>query len=149
MGMCWFGYFTERVMKVVLVSCVKSKLAHPAPAAELYTSSLFRGSLNYAKRLKPDRVFILSALHGLVEPTQVIAPYEETLNGKPKAVLQQWADRVAIQLSTVADLDKDHFVFLAGNNYRKFLLPKMSSYEVPLEGKGLGKQLSFYASQKP
>ena len=133
-------------MKIVLLSCVKSKLTHRTRAADLYTSPLFKGSVKYARSLKPDQIFILSAKYGLLDLDQVVEPYEETLNGKPVAVLRAWAEGVARQLAGKTDLANDTFVFLAGNAYRKYLIPYMSSYEVPLEGKTMGQQLSFYAN---
>ena len=70
-------------MRVALVSCVKSKLSRPAPARELYTSMLFRGLRTIAER-DCDHWFILSAMHGLVEPWSMIEPYERTLNAMPR-----------------------------------------------------------------
>jgi hypothetical protein len=49
----------------VLVSCVKDKLDHPAPAKDLYTSDLFRKARGYAERVGVPW-FILSSEHGLV-----------------------------------------------------------------------------------
>jgi len=40
-------------------------------------------------------------------------------------------------------LDKEEFVFLAGNNYRKFLLPRIKNYKIPMLGLGIGKQLKW------
>ena len=40
-------------------------------------------------------------------------------------------------------LNKDEFVFLAGNNYRKFLLPHIKNYKIPMLGLGIGKQLKW------
>ena len=37
---------------------------------------------------------MLSAEHGLVDPDEVIAPYDKTLNNVPIAVRRQWAERV-------------------------------------------------------
>jgi hypothetical protein len=49
--------------------------------------------------------------------------------------------RVLYRLSQAADLQEDHFIFLAGQKYRSYLIPRMRSYEVPLEGLPIGKQL--------
>ena len=133
-------------MKVVLISCVKGKLSHSAVAAELYTSTLFTGSLKYARRLNADRIYILSAKYGLLELDQVVEPYEETLKGKPVSVVRSWAYRVITELGRRTDLQSDRFVLLAGENYRKHLLKYIHSFEIPLQGKNFGQQLSFYAS---
>ena len=65
-------------MRIGIVACSKTKLATPAPAKDLYTSPLFKAARAYCERTY-DRWFILSALHGLVEPETVIEPYDVTL----------------------------------------------------------------------
>ena len=40
--------------KIVLISCVKTKLPHKAKAKDLYISSLFRYNLKFARQIKPD-----------------------------------------------------------------------------------------------
>jgi hypothetical protein len=43
----------------------------------------------------------------------------------------------------VVDLNTDEFVFLAGNNYRKYLLPSINNYKIPMLGLSIGKQLKW------
>ena len=62
------------------------------------------------------------------------------------ALLRAWAGGVTEQLKTKADLLQDHFVFLAGDKYRKHLLPHIASYEIPLQGMPIGKQLQYLAT---
>jgi hypothetical protein len=57
---------------VVLVGCVKTKLAHAAPARDLYTSTLFRGRRRYAEQTQRPW-FILSARWGLLAPQEAVA----------------------------------------------------------------------------
>ena len=122
-------------MVIALVSCGKSKLAHKAMACELYTGTLFKLSYEYAIN-NSDQVFILSAKHGLVHPNTRIEPYNETLNGKSKHDQKKWAYKVLQTLPKA-----DHYIILAGENYRKYITQKMCSYEVPLEGLSFGHQL--------
>ena len=126
---------------IVLLSCVKKKRSHKAPAEDLYVSSLFRLCLAYAKSLKPDAIYILSAKYGLVPLERQIEPYEVTLNAMPDREVRVWADRVLDQLHAVADLGHDRFVFLAGNKYRKYLVPHLRLFEIPLAGLPIGRQL--------
>ena len=128
--------------KIILISCVKSKLSHRAMAQNLYTSTLFRSNLSYARKLKPDAIYILSAKYGLVELDQEVDPYEMTLNTMGENQKKAWANQVLAVLKTKANLDSDHFIFLAGNNYRKYLLPHIRNFEIPLEGLSFGQQLS-------
>lgn len=127
--------------KIVLISCVSQKLPHKARVEDLYISTLFKLNLKYARKLKPDAIFILSAMHGLLELDAEIAPYNVTLNEMPSAERRAWAKIVLEQLRKHTNLQDDHFVFLAGQNYRKYLAPSLASFEVPLERLPIGKQL--------
>ena len=127
--------------KIVLISCVKSKLKYPAKAKDLYTSTLFQSNLQYAYQLKPDTIYILSAKYGLLELDQIITPYELTLNTMTEAEKKGWSRRVLDVLQKKADLKSDLFVILAGMNYRKYLLPEITHFEIPLEGLSFGRQL--------
>ena len=128
---------------IVLISCVSKKLPRKAKARDLYISPLFRMNLKYAQQFSPQQIFILSAKYGLLELDEEIEPYDITLNEMSAYERRRWADNVVSQLQVHCDLEKDHFVFLAGEKYRQYLLPHLKSYEVPLAGLGIGKQLGF------
>lgn len=130
-------------MRIVLISCVSKKLPRKAKAKELYISPLFKLNLQYAKSLQPDEVFILSAKYGLLDLNDEIEPYNETLNKKSNKKIKLWAEKVIEKLKQEADLEKDEFIFLAGEKYRKYLLPKIKNSEIPLQNLGIGKQLKF------
>ena len=107
---------------IVLISCASRKRTHKAKAGEMYVSRLFGLSLDYAKSLNADEIFILSAKYGLLHLDDEIEPYDITLKQMPRAVVRDWADKVIEQLASVTDLQRDHVIFLAGNNYRKYLI---------------------------
>lgn len=130
--------------KVALISCVSEKERSALPAKDLYVSRLFRGAYQYAKQIGAEKIFILSARYGLVEETEVIAPYDETLNSKPIADRKAWAAGVLESLNEKTDLQKDEFVILAGKKYREFLVDQLANVSIPLEGMSIGKQLDFY-----
>ncbi len=129
--------------KIVLISCVSKKLNHKSKAQDLYISPLFKKNLVYAKSLNPDNVFILSAGHGLLGLNEYVEPYDKTLNKMSANEIKEWSNLILKQLQKVSDLNKDEFVFLAGNNYRKFLLTKIKNYKIPMMGLGIGKQLKW------
>ena len=133
----------NRTRNIVLISCVKTKVSHRAKAKDLYTSARFRYSLEYARTLKPDAIYVLSALYGLLELDQVVDTYDFTLVGKSESFKQEWADQVLRVLKTKTDLKRDHFIVLASNNYRKYLLDEMESFEIPMEHLNQGQQLQF------
>lgn len=129
--------------KIALIACSKTKSSQPSPAAELYCSPLFKKSLAYARSLNPDKIFILSALHGVIELSEMVAPYDESLLTSTPNKLKQWATKVTAQLEAKSDLKNDEFIFLAGKRYYENLIPQISHYTLPLEGLGLGERLSF------
>jgi len=127
--------------KIVLLSCVSKKRPAKTKAEDLYCSTLFKLSLTFAKRLAPDHIFILSAKYGLVRLDDMIEPYDTTLNDMTKQDRKQWADSVLRQLKETVDCEEDHFIILAGSKYRQYLIPALVSYEIPLAGQTIGKQL--------
>ncbi|MDD3014385.1 MAG: hypothetical protein PHC34_11840 [Candidatus Gastranaerophilales bacterium] len=127
--------------KIVLISCVSKKLSYKAKAKYFYISSLFKYNLKYAQKLSADKIFILSAKYGLLNLEQEIEPYNETLNDKSASAVKEWAGNVINKLKEEIDIDNDNVIFLAGEKYRKYLLPKIKNYEIPLEGLPIGKQL--------
>jgi len=120
---------------------VKTKLNHSTKAEDLYISDLFVKNLAFARKLKPDHIFILSAKYGLLKLNDRIAPYELTLNNMPVHERRAWATGVISELRKYVNLDQDEFIFLAGNKYREFLLPYLRNYKIPFEGLTLGNQL--------
>jgi len=129
--------------QIVLISCVSKKLENKSKAKDLYLSSLFTKSLKYATSIKPDNIFILSAKYGLVGLNQEIEPYDITLNKMYPNEIKDWAKIVLNQLNKSTDLKIDEFIFLAGNNYRKHLLPEITNYKIPMEGLRIGEQLRW------
>jgi cytoplasmic iron level regulating protein YaaA (DUF328/UPF0246 family) len=95
------------------------------------------------KKIRSDKIFILSAKYGLLELDDEIYPYNETLNTKNEHEKRIWAKNVLNKLSEIADLEKDEFIFLAGKEYRKYLLPEIKNYEIPLFGLRIGEQLKW------
>lgn len=64
---------------IVVIACGAQKSDEPAPAGQLYTSPHFQLTYRAARKLAEDqgaRVLILSALHGLVDPSTVLEPYD-------------------------------------------------------------------------
>jgi hypothetical protein len=128
--------------KIILISCSNKKLSHRARARDLYVSPLFKLQLAFAQSLKPKAIFILSAKYGLVDLGRMLEPYDQTLNTMSAREVQHWAKKVRRQMDGKIDFERDEVVFLAGEKYRKYLLPHFRNISVPLKGLGIGKQLS-------
>src|SRR5947209_4402133 len=106
-------------LTIGLVGCAQTKAYSPGPAAQFYTSALFRKAAEYCRR-QYDRWFILSARHGLVAPQQVITPYDESLVGKPRTLREAWAIGVVTALRQ-RGLQRQRFFIHAGRSYADVL----------------------------
>lgn len=141
--------------KIVLIACVSKKKPFKAKAKDLYISQLFKSSLAYAYSLKPDKIFILSALHHLLDLEKKIEPYDFTLSNIPKSkrkhglrVLNpsekiEWGKKVVEMLLKQADLQNDQFIILGGQEYIKPIKPFIKNIDDRLKGLGIGGRISF------
>jgi hypothetical protein len=130
---------------LVLISCVKSKMARAAPARELYTSAWFRGVRDFVET-RGGRWFLLSSQYGLVAPDAVIAPYDYTLNSLGVAERQAWANKVLERLlPETADFRR--IVIFAGARYREFLITPLKQrglvIDIPMHHLRRGEQLAW------
>lgn len=139
---------SPNIAVVGLVGCVKSKLSVPSRAADLYTSTLFRGRRAWVET-NCDRWYILSAKHGLIGPDEVLAPYDESLLDMSRVDRQAWARRVLAELTeTLGRLDPYAFEMHAGAAYSDFgladgLRRAGASVSFPVHGLNFGRQLAF------
>ncbi len=131
---------------IVLISCCKEKLPFPSPAEKLYQSTRFIKALAYAKSIKPDAIYILSAKHHVVELTQTLEWYDEKLQNKNSNERKEWAEICLQFLKEKHDLTEDKFIILAGFDYYHGLLGQngICNYELPLEGLTHGKVLHWF-----
>ena len=134
---------------VALLSCVKSKQNAACRAEHMYTSSLFRKMLAYARTLNPKAIYILSARYGLLALDEKIEPYEKTLKSMSPHHKSDWATGVIRDLRQKCDLAHDRFVILAGEGYRKGLVSSIEHYSVPMDGLSFGQQLRWLGENTP
>ena len=134
-----------------LVSCVSVKRAVPSRARDLYASPWFRKARACVEAMG-CRWYILSAKYGLLDPNTTIDPYNQTLKTMPVSRRRAWASGVIEQLGPrLAGVNS--VAFLAGSAYREFLERELRgrglTIYVPMEGMGIGRQLSWLADQTP
>jgi len=126
-------------MKTIgLIACSSTKQLGTHRAAELYTSPLFRLSRAWVERHCADGWYILSAKHHLLHPDVQVASYDHALGDLPAAQRSLWSCIVAKQLEALMPC---RFIVLAGELYRQAL--NGLTYEKPLEGLGIGRQLQW------
>ena len=135
--------------RLLLITCVKKKLSTPAPARDLYVSSLFKKELAYAERSGLPW-FILSAEHGLVAPDEWLAPYERYLPDTPSSFREVWGLWVAERLTLLEGSLRGAVIEIhAGAAYvdalRGPLAAKGATLVDRLAGLTVGQRLAWYA----
>ena len=134
---------------IYLVSCVSKKQIKPSRAKELYISDLFTKARSYVEATGAYW-YILSAEHGLLSPEDMVEPYNKTLNTMPIDERRCWGEQVCADLHRIL-IRGDAVVLIAGAKYREFLIPFLIdagiTVEVPLKGKRIGEQLSWFKGQ--
>lgn len=133
---------------IVLISCSSKKLDKKAKAIDLYSSTLFKKSINYARFLNPDKIYILSALHGLVDINEELDPYNTTLKKLSKIEILEWAKKVIENLKTVSDIENDIFVILAGKEYIDPISQNIKNLNTPLKGLRIGERIKYLNKNK-
>ena len=133
---------------VFLVACVSQKLDRRARAADLYRSDWIRKARTYVEETG-ERWFILSAAHGLVKPTQRLAPYDATLRDLTAAERRLWGEKTTRQLRrAIGPRHAGPIIFLAGRLYREPLLAFAGTRAtIPMLGMGIGQQKAWLAAQ--
>ncbi|MBD1859968.1 MULTISPECIES: DUF6884 domain-containing protein [Leptolyngbya] len=133
---------------LALISCVDKKSTEPSAAKDLYQSNWFLKARTYVEQQEWNWC-ILSAKYGLLHQDAIIEPYERTLNSLSADQRRQWSEKVFDQILQTHSNAKLIHMF-AGKHYRQYLVPllKEAGYivEVPLEGFGIGQQLSWFKS---
>jgi len=102
----------------VFVGCGSDKAEEPRPARDLYTSDFFAKRRRVAE-LIGDKWWVLSAKHHVVQPDEVLEPYDRTLSKMTEDQIAAWAAEVKVALSMAPWLDdaESRLVVLAGMDY--------------------------------
>lgn len=143
---------------IVLVGCGKEKRAVRSQAKDLYVGPLFKKARAFAES-QGCEWRILSAKYGLVDPEEMIDPYDETMEKKTKLGRNLWnitvRNAVASRLLKSRHvgggkffLEAARFICLAGEAYLGFFdidpeMRKRCVIEKPMEGLGIGERLQY------
>lgn len=132
----------HQTYRIVLVQCTNAKRDEPAPARNLYDeSNYFVKQREYAEAVA-DYWFIQSAKHGLLEPDQLVEPYDK--HAKDLDDPDKWGEEIA---STIEEKFGEAVVeILGGKRYADPLTPALErrGFDViePLRGQGIGTRMS-------
>lgn len=121
---------------IVLIACGARKRVNPCKAKDLYQGPLFKAARRAAERTGHEWA-ILSALHGVVMPEQLLAPYEKALSASPKAEREAWCQRTGEHLRR--KWPGAQFICLASSHYAGALTGLPAQF--PMRGLPIGKQL--------
>ena len=105
----------------VFISCVKTKRSSRCMAKDMYISPLFKKAYQYALKFVPeDKIYILSAKYGLIHSSQMIDPYEKTLNAERDKERKVWAYNVVQQMKAKG-IPLDASIMLLGGGKLSFI----------------------------
>lgn len=114
-------------------------------AKDMYISPLFKKAYQYALKFVPeDKIYILSAKYGLIHSSQMIDPYEKTLNAERDKERKVWAYNVVQQMKAKGIPLDASIMLLGGVNYTKYLSMVLKNASCPLKGLSMGKTLQWY-----
>jgi hypothetical protein len=134
---------------LALVGCGRAKRSYRCPARYLYASSLFRLSLAYAEAHAP-RVWIVSAMHGLVHPDAHLSPYNYELAQMHADSRAVWAPHI---VASLGPSEGRRVLLLAAGLYARLLGTslRLEGWEVeePLAGLTLFERNTWLAARKP
>lgn len=135
---------------LVLVSCTKAKTNRRTAAQNLYSSPAFSMKKRLIQRCGA-KWMILSAKHGLLEPTAEVEPYDQTLTNMGVAARRHWASRLLPDLLPTA-IQHGSVVLLAGDKYVEHLVQPLRDAGVevrrPMAGLRQGEQLQWLAARQ-
>lgn len=129
--------------KIALISCSKNKMDYDCVAKIMYSKSiLFKKSFSYCVDQNYSYIFILSAKYGLLNPSEIISPYELTLNSFNNQQKKEWAKKCFEKISDMGLIDY-RFDFYTGAEYFKELSKLLPCTNNILQGLGIGERLKF------
>jgi hypothetical protein len=141
-------------VKYVLVGCGAAKRDERSAARDLYTSTYFAKKRAYAETVG-DEWAILSAEHGLVEPTEELDPYETHIDDLDADALDRLAHKIGMELIHWLGVTEpgDEIVVLAGRSYvdplceretfHAGIAPRVTFPFQELAPGGIGEQMSW------
>ena len=135
---------------LALVGCGSEKREQAVEAKSLYTSNYFAKKRQWAEGCHAWR--ILSAEHGVVQPSAVLEPYDTAMGDLSDAEADDWGTEVINQLRPQINTF-DEVVVLAGLDYfepiRDDLYQLPPAVRWPFQGKRLFEQMEWLEHNSP
>lgn len=133
-------------MKTILfITCGNKKLPYSAKAKEIYCSSVFKSYYKFGID-NFDEVAILSSKHNLLNPEDIIEPYDVYIGNFSDEELKQWSIKTKKLIIERYPRDEYEYYFLTGKLWTKYIdIPNMN---IILEGKDMMQKMSFIKQSK-
>lgn len=125
------------------VACGSDKASSRCKARDMYTGEVFKKSLEYAESLKPDKLYILSGKHELLDPNKEIDPYNLYIGDKSSEWRKEWAERVIDQMKAAHIDFNTKTYFMAGEDYIQFLRDQFPNRVEVFKGKQFGEIMHY------
>ncbi len=131
----------------LVAGCGKQSKQRTA-AKDVYCSHHFQVCRQYAEA--QGKWYILSPLHKVLKPEQVISPYDKSPNSLSLKERQLWAQQVASHIMETTNPNVE-IIFLTGKLYRQQVIPILQTHNyttrTPMEGLGIGQQIKWLLNQ--
>jgi len=128
---------TKKIL--IIVGCSQKKLPHPAPAIDLNQGQLFKSVKKVALQNQFD-LKILSGKYGLLNPDEIIEPYNQKI--KTKADVKRIQDLIK---SKIVHIWRKYDIILTimGKKYQEVLKPYLDNkFYIIFDKRGIGGYLS-------
>ena len=142
-------------LRILLIGCSQTKAPAAAPARDLFTGAAFCKARAMAER-SGHPWFVLSAKFGLLDPDEVVSPYDVYLDDRSSAYRRAWGRWVVAQLAEQQPLAGAVVEVHAGRAYCDPLAEPLAEAGAdlaqPLAGLRQGERLAWYdrpAEQQP
>src|SRR5574343_355400 len=131
---------SNRIIRLAFIGCSKTKLPYKSKARNLYQGALFKKSLAYCEE-QGFSIFILSAKYGIIKPSDIIEPYELTLNNMTRTEIRLWYSKVDQQMIEYGlhIIPPENRYFFCGEKYH---FPFQGNK--PLAGLSIGRMLQWF-----
>ncbi|MGV9198640.1 MAG: DUF6884 domain-containing protein [Promethearchaeia archaeon] len=130
--------------RVIITGCTKTKLDHAAPAIELNQGQLFKMVKRLAEKNNFD-IKILSGKHGLLDPHQVIEPYDQKIRTQADIQRIRKHHHIYKRVKEIWRTYEDIIVIM-GKKYRQVIEPYYDSKFIVLNHpKGYFGYLSLFS----
>ena len=120
-------------MRIGLIGASTNIKNQESKARDLYSFDHYFSSLfDYAEQvLKCDKIFILSPLHGLVSPQDILPPREKSISEFEDIQRYDWSCKILEQLKNETKYKIDDFFILCDAKFYEYFIVELKKTTIP------------------